>query len=73
MDDLAYAFEQAASFLEMEEWPEPDGGRQVAAYREAAKRVSRQAAHYRRKARAIEDEQLRKEQRNKTAQVPRRN
>lgn len=49
-DDLAYAFECAADFLEAEEWPEDDGGKQVAAYREAAKRVRRQADHYRRKA-----------------------
>lgn len=49
-DDLAYAFECAADFLEAEEWPENDGGKQVAAYREAAKRVRRQADYYRRKA-----------------------
>lgn len=42
-DDLAYAFECAADFLEAEEWPEDDGGAQVAAYREAAKRVRRMA------------------------------
>lgn len=40
-DDLAYAFECAADFLEQEEWPEDDGGAQVAAYREAAKRIRR--------------------------------
>lgn len=50
LDDLAYAFECAADFLEAEEWPEDDGGKQVAAYREAAKRVRRQANYYRRKA-----------------------
>jgi len=35
--DLAYAYECAADFLEMEEWPEDDGGAQVAtttAYRQ---------------------------------------
>lgn len=42
-DDLAYAFECAAEFLEAEEWPEDDGGAQVAAYREAAERVRRMA------------------------------
>jgi hypothetical protein len=38
-DDLAYALENAAEFLEMEEWPEDDGGAQCAANREAAKRI----------------------------------
>lgn len=38
-DDLEFAFESAAAFLELEEWPEDDGGAQVAAYREAAKRI----------------------------------
>ena len=42
-DDLRYALELAADFLEMEEWPEDDGGYQVAAYREAAKRIRRMA------------------------------
>jgi len=42
-DDLYYALEQAADFLENEEWPEPDGGAQVAANREAAKRIRRMA------------------------------
>lgn len=43
-DDLAYAFDRAADFLEQEEWPEDDGGVQVAAYREAARRIRRVAA-----------------------------
>ncbi len=43
-DDLAYAFDCAADFLEQEEWPENDGGVQVAAYREAARRIRRIAA-----------------------------
>jgi hypothetical protein len=38
-DDLAYAMENAAEFLETEEWPEDDGGAQCAANREAAKRI----------------------------------
>jgi len=42
-DDLAFAFECAAEFLEAEEWPENDGGAQVAAYREAAKRIRKTA------------------------------
>jgi len=42
--DLAYAYECAADFLEMEEWPEDDGGAQVAAYREAARRIRRMAS-----------------------------
>jgi len=41
--DLAYAYECAADFLEMEEWPDDDGGAQVAAYREAARRIRRMA------------------------------
>lgn len=43
-DDLAYAYECAADFLDAEEWPEDDGGAQVAAYREVAKRLRRAAA-----------------------------
>lgn len=43
-DDIAYAYECAADFLEAEEWPEDDGGAQVAAYREVAKRLRRAAA-----------------------------
>lgn len=43
-DDLLYAYECAADFLEAEEWPEADGGRQVAAYREVAKRLRATAA-----------------------------
>ena len=42
-DDLHYALSLAADFLENEEWPEDDGGAQVAAYKEAAKRVRRMA------------------------------
>lgn len=42
-DDLAFAFNAACDFLLMEEWPEDDGGVQVAAYREAAKRIGRMA------------------------------
>jgi hypothetical protein len=53
--DLAYAFECAANFLDAEEWPENDGGVQVAAYREAAKRIRRQAERYYKK--AFEEEQ----------------
>lgn len=41
--DLIFAFECAADFLENEEWPDEDGGAQVAAYREAARRVRRMA------------------------------
>lgn len=40
-DDLAYAMAAAAEFLENEEWPEDDGGAQVAAYREAARRLNK--------------------------------
>lgn len=43
-DDLMYAYEQAADFLDAEEWPEDDGGAQVAAYREVAKRLRRTVA-----------------------------
>lgn len=43
-DDLMYAYEQAADFLDAEEWPEDDGGAQVAAYREVAKRLRRVSA-----------------------------
>ena len=42
--DLAYALDNAAEFLENEEWPERDGGAQIAANREAAKRIRRMAA-----------------------------
>lgn len=42
-DDLAYALNNAAEFLESEEWPEDDGGQQCAANREAAKRIRRMA------------------------------
>ena len=42
-DDIAYAYDCAADFLEAEEWPEDDGGAQVAAYREVAKRLRRAA------------------------------
>lgn len=42
-DDLAFAFNAACDFLLMEEWPEDDGGAQVAAYREAARRIRRMA------------------------------
>lgn len=38
-NDLIYAYESAADFLENEEWPENDGGAQMEAYREAAKRI----------------------------------
>lgn len=38
-DDLEFALENAAGFLEAEEWPELDGGAQVAANQEAAKRI----------------------------------
>lgn len=43
-DDLLYAYECAADFLDAEEWPEDDGGRQVAAYREVARRLRATAA-----------------------------
>lgn len=38
-NDLLFAIDAAAEFLDMEEWPEQDGGKQVAAYREAAKLI----------------------------------
>lgn len=38
-DDLEFALENAAAFLEAEEWPESDGGAQEAANKEAAKRI----------------------------------
>lgn len=38
-DDVIYALENAAEFLESEEWPEDDGGAQVEANHEAAKRI----------------------------------
>jgi hypothetical protein len=41
--DLAYALDNAAEFLEHEEWPERDGGQQVAANKEAAKRIRKMA------------------------------
>lgn len=41
VDDIAYAYECAADFLEAEEWPEDDGGATIAAYREVAKRLRR--------------------------------
>lgn len=41
--DLVYAYECAADFLDAEEWPEDDGGAQVAAFREAAKRIRQRA------------------------------
>lgn len=43
-DDLAFALESAADFLEAEEWPEDDGGAQVRAYKEGAKRIRRMAS-----------------------------
>jgi hypothetical protein len=42
-DDLAYAYECAADFLEAEEWTEDDGGAQVAAFREAERRIRNRA------------------------------
>ena len=39
--DLAYALDNAAEFLENEEWPDDDGGVQEAANKEAAKRIRR--------------------------------
>lgn len=39
--DLAYALDNAAEFLEKEEWPENDGGVQQKANLEAAKRIRR--------------------------------
>lgn len=42
-DDLHYAYMAAINFLKMEEWPEDDGGKQVAAYKEAAKRIQKMA------------------------------
>ena len=42
--DLAYALDNAAEFLENEEWSEADGGAQIAANREAAKRIRKMAA-----------------------------
>ena len=42
-DSLAFALECAADFLEQEEWPEDDGGEQMAANREAARRIRRMA------------------------------
>ena len=42
-DSLAFALECAADFLDQEEWPEDDGGAQMAANREAAKRIRRMA------------------------------
>lgn len=47
VDDLLYAPENAAEFLELEEYPHDDGteteGQQEAANREAAKRIRRMA------------------------------
>jgi hypothetical protein len=37
--DLIYALDNAAEFLENEQWPEDDGGAQEAANREAAKMI----------------------------------
>ncbi|UNE61043.1 hypothetical protein [Xanthomonas oryzae] len=42
-DDLDFALRAAADFLELEEWPDDDGGAQVAAYKEAAKRIRKMA------------------------------
>ena len=42
--DLVFALNSAAEFLEMEEWPDPDGAaQQEAANREAAKRIRKMA------------------------------
>lgn len=42
--DLIYALEQAAEFLENEEWPDPDGkAAQEAANKEGARRIRRMA------------------------------
>lgn len=41
--DLAYALDNAAEFLDNQEWPEADGGAQIAANREAAKRIRKMA------------------------------
>jgi hypothetical protein len=41
--DLAYALDNAAEFLENEEWPDRDGGQQIAANQEAAKRIRKMA------------------------------
>jgi hypothetical protein len=45
LDDLLYALENAAEFLENEEWPEPETkAAQESANKEAAKRIRRMAA-----------------------------
>lgn len=41
--DLIYALQNAAEFLELEEWPDDDNGAQEAANREAAKRIRKMA------------------------------
>ena len=41
---MAWAVEQAVEFLRMEEWPEDDGGLQVAAFKEVANRIERRSA-----------------------------
>lgn len=43
IDDLLYAYSVAADCIDNEEWAEDDGGKQVAAYREVAKRLRRTA------------------------------
>jgi len=45
--DLIFALENAAEFLEFEEWAENDGGAQEAANREAAKRIRKMAKRIR--------------------------
>lgn len=48
--DLVYALENAAEFLDNEEWPEPeDKERQEAANREAARRIRRMADRFSKK------------------------
>lgn len=44
--DLVYALENAAEFLDNEEWPDDDGGKQEAANREAARRIRAMATRY---------------------------
>lgn len=44
--DLVYALENAAEFLETEQWPEDDGGKQHAANDYAAKLIRKLAEKY---------------------------
>lgn len=45
-NDLCHALEEAADFLDLQEWPGDDNGAQNAANREGAARIRKMAARY---------------------------